>query len=281
MKALIGIDPGYRYWAAMNLLARLKFPKPEWHLVSANRPLAATDWSWIPSEQSLEIQLSEEALKGIHDLLSEASDAACKFGIVAEKHIGHGGAADVLLFDGDRLKVDLIAVGSREQGPVSSAFTGSVSRALTVGALQSVLIGKGTPAVSGKITAVFATDFSAYAEGCLEKLISWEPKGFEKVVLMCAYPAQEDNSRKNEVTRMLRERGTQAVARLESAGIKAGFSLRPGEVHYAIEHEMKINNADLLILGAQGHGFLERLLIGSTALHQVVGTDHSVLIMRT
>ena len=39
-------------------------------------------------------------------------------------------------------------------------------------------------------------------------------------------------------------------------------------------------NADLLVLGAQGHGFLERLTTGSVSLDQAVARPYSVIVMR-
>ena len=41
-----------------------------------------------------------------------------------------------------------------------------------------------------------------------------------------------------------------------------------------------IPSVTLMILGAQGHGFIERLLIGSTSLHQVAAEPYPVLVLR-
>jgi hypothetical protein len=38
--------------------------------------------------------------------------------------------------------------------------------------------------------------------------------------------------------------------------------------------------SDLLVLGAQGHGFLARLRMGSKSFHQVVSERYSVLVLR-
>jgi nucleotide-binding universal stress UspA family protein len=43
---------------------------------------------------------------------------------------------------------------------------------------------------------------------------------------------------------------------------------------------MRETKADLLIMGAQGHGFLERIAVGSVSLQQVVAEDYPVLIIR-
>jgi hypothetical protein len=36
----------------------------------------------------------------------------------------------------------------------------------------------------------------------------------------------------------------------------------------------------LLILGAQGYGFWERLMVGSISFHQAIAEPHPVLILR-
>ncbi|RYG31629.1 universal stress protein, partial [bacterium] len=43
---------------------------------------------------------------------------------------------------------------------------------------------------------------------------------------------------------------------------------------------MSETGSDLLILGARGHGLIERLLIGSLALHVVVAEPYSVMVLR-
>jgi nucleotide-binding universal stress UspA family protein len=53
-----------------------------------------------------------------------------------------------------------------------------------------------------------------------------------------------------------------------------------GDANAAIRTVMRQENADLLILGAQGHGFLDRLQHGSVSFHQVVAESYSVLLLR-
>jgi hypothetical protein len=56
-------------------------------------------------------------------------------------------------------------------------------------------------------------------------------------------------------------------------------SLR-GEVNATLRELMRTEQADLLVLGAQGHGFLDRMRSGSVSFHQVVGESYSVLVLR-
>jgi hypothetical protein len=43
---------------------------------------------------------------------------------------------------------------------------------------------------------------------------------------------------------------------------------------------MDAMSADLLILGAKGHGFLERITMGSVSLRQAIAGMYSTLILR-
>jgi nucleotide-binding universal stress UspA family protein len=38
--------------------------------------------------------------------------------------------------------------------------------------------------------------------------------------------------------------------------------------------------ADILVMGAQGHGFVERVFIGSVSLHQALYEPYPVMIVR-
>lgn len=45
-------------------------------------------------------------------------------------------------------------------------------------------------------------------------------------------------------------------------------------------HGRALPRDELLILGAQGHGFWERLTVGSVSFHQAIAESHSVLMLR-
>ena len=78
----------------------------------------------------------------------------------------------------------------------------------------------------------------------------------------------------------MQNKSSSLVDHLKEAGIEAEYRIVTGEFDSVIDEQMTKFNAELLILGAQGHGFMERLFIGSSCLQQVVATPHSVLILR-
>jgi nucleotide-binding universal stress UspA family protein len=53
-----------------------------------------------------------------------------------------------------------------------------------------------------------------------------------------------------------------------------------GTVEESIHRVMSDLKADLLIVGSQGHGFIDRIVVGSTSLHEVIGENYPVLLLR-
>ncbi|MFK9866764.1 hypothetical protein ACJENL_26800, partial [Escherichia coli] len=84
-------------------------------------------------------------------------------------------------------KADIIGVASLLRGPLDSFVYGSVSRALAIGAIQSVLIAKGEIKKDGPIKAVFAVDHSAYCNACINRFLSYPIHGIESILLVTAF----------------------------------------------------------------------------------------------
>ena len=203
---------------------------------------------------------------------------------VSGKNVFIGGPAHQLIDRADAVHADIIAIGSTRKSKYGSFFFGSVGRALAIGSRHTVLIAKGMVKETGKLTAVFGTDHSQYADNAVAMLARMNPNGFEKVILVTAmdHDMLEGASprEKEEFKKYMANKSIHQVEHLVAAGIPAEYKVLEGEFSEVIDQEMNSNSADLLILGAQGHGFMERLLIGSSSLQQIVATPHSVLILR-
>jgi len=76
------------------------------------------------------------------------------------------------------------------------------------------------------------------------------------------------------------ERNEQVCERLRALGAQCESRVEEAHPNEAIQNAMKETEADLLILGAQGHGFWDRLAIGSISFHQAIAEPHSVLLLR-
>jgi nucleotide-binding universal stress UspA family protein len=208
----------------------------------------------------------------------------------------HGNPASAILNRADETRADLIAVDGHEYKPIVAALIGSVARALLLGARQSVLLAKASDALPDRpVRAVLATDHSEYANACWEHLVRFWPRGIEHLTILTSYPEGELKA----MDPLLPAMGisvTQAVhdqlCVLNAALMKRlqgcfhpslttmDSVVSPLPVHEAIAAQMKASDADLLILGAQGHGFLERLTMGSVALREALTLAHSTLVIR-
>lgn len=293
MTELIGIDREGLYRPAMSLTGRLRFEMPVWHLAHVQEPLGSYMMhpGFVPPSGLLNEAIAGDRKMG-YDLLEKASDEACAYGINAKMHLDMAPAAAGLMNRSDDVEADLIAIGSHDRGPAASALLGSVGRALAIGSKRSFLIGRGDVAPTGGLSVVFATDFSYYAQRALDWLVDRKPEGICKITLVTAYDDKEwsnhgsfiellqPSDEQTTLFEKLRNLSEKAVAMLQSKGFQANYNLKPGTINRCITRAMKEHSADLLMMGAQGHGFLERVLLGSTALHQVVAEPHSVMVIR-
>jgi nucleotide-binding universal stress UspA family protein len=166
-----------------------------------------------------------------------------------------------------------------------------VGRGLVIGAKQSLLIAKGEVAPEGSVRAVLATDHSRYADRCLTTLLNLAPKGIAHLTVLTAYPRESVEAIRpflpdyvldpaNWIDDSLRQRNDHVKERLAPLGCTFDERVVNEQPNAAIKQAMEETGADLLILGAQGHGWVERLTLGSVSFHQAVVEPSSVLILR-
>jgi nucleotide-binding universal stress UspA family protein len=291
LKLLIGIDKQRRFEIALRLLQRLGFDRPEWHfahIVSVKR-----------SESSSDALTGSDAASLLHAYLGESSETAALVSEITTKmaakvHFIEGSPAKSLLHIADIHEPEIVGLGSVEHGAIGAALVGSIGRAFAISASQSFLVGRGNVNPTGQLRIIFATDHSEYANRALKRLLAWRPSGIEKLVLLTAQDLMEtseivehadlDESAKRagrSHEEHLRLLGEELVRACADAGVPAVTELRGGFISHAIDEAVEEHNAELVAVGSQGHGFIERLLIGSTALHQVVASKHSTLVIRS
>lgn len=182
-----------------------------------------------------------------------------------------------LLGRADDLGVDLVAVRASNKVAVEALWLGSVARALVEGAHQSVLLTRGS-APQHPLRVVVATDHSAYSAAALEKLVALAPKGIGRLTVVYALPEPGEGlafaqKRTEEVAQQLGEA-------LGLAPEQVGTHVALGAPFPAIEATLADTDADLLVLGAKGHGFWERLTLGSVSHRAANHGSRSTLILR-
>lgn len=293
MKALIGIDNQGAWTPAVQLFAALRFPTPEvtlLHAVEATTPLVP-----IGIESSVEAQ--SEYHKVLQNLglaaLDHAKDACCARNLRTKGQMVFGGAPHSLTFAANEKDVDLVAIAAHPRSRWNPSFLSSVTRALAIDCDRSVLIAKGTIPEGRKLRVVLATDHSQYASRWIERFLRLHSAGISEIHVVAAYnlsghekeilksnvPAAETNT-EDWLRRQYEERNDTLIARLAEAGYAAFGHVVKGTAEDAIRQTMQSTQADLLVVGSQGHGFAERVFIGSVSLHEALYEPYPVLIVR-
>ena len=291
MRIVLGVDTE-DHKAAVELLVRLKFESPSVELVHVLEMLLPPGWKAGPQEPAdlidKFIRLQEaEGLKALEDAAAELK----QYGISPHRTVLNGSAANRLMDHADGVGADLIAVGSGNKGRVEACLIGSVGRKLVIGAKQSILIAKRKLAAEGPLTAVLATDHSDYANRCIDKLVQFAPQGIGRLTVMTAYPKELVRAMESAMGHFkiavgpwmdekLHEQNKRVDEKLGRLGWKCESRVIESPPNEAVRQVMQESGADLLIMGAHGHGMLERLTIGSISFYQVVAEPHSVLVLR-
>ena len=299
MKTIVGVDQQGYYKSALDLLARLNFADSELHLAHVEptmstyglMPMAPVFTPPMMIEQAdVAATISEMG----HKLLVAAAADAKADGL-GDAHTIYtvGNSSQTLMRFADELPAQLIAIGARPHGVLESFFLGSVGRALAINAHQSFAIARRIHKERGPLHVVFATDHSPYANRCFDRLLAMQPKGVSRISILTVFESGVNWAQvgqtgfEPEIPPSLEEiedgitlRGESLVRKVIESGREADFHLVEGFAPEVIRETIKTVDADLLVIGARGHGLIERVLIGSLALHVVVSEQYPVLVIR-
>jgi len=294
LKIIIGVDSSEESQNAVRLIGRLAFAGAQVQLVHVIERLWPEEWKNKPqSANDLLTNFMKMAEREGEQILRKSEQLAQGFDIKVEKSLKFSSTiANQVLESAKDQNASLIAVGSRDESIIGKILIGSVGRKLIVSSPQSVCICRTDfTESSGSIDAVFATDHSEYANQCADILLALAPKGLRKLTVMTAYPKHLVKVMKDispqvpaNISKWLEDhmelQNQILKERLSKLGIEIQSRVIEGEPEAAIETTMQDTQSKLLIMGAQGHGFIERLVTGSLTFRQAASGKHSVLILR-
>lgn len=279
----------------VSLLKRLVFPQSHVDVVHLVAPLVFPSGELLPALVGFAAFSYEQ---------TEWPDASAAVTAVAEslqpiyttsELVLVGSPAEGILREAERAETDLVALNASHDPAWKSAFIGSVARAAVVGATASVLLARQPKDPQRPLHAVLATDHSAYGDRCIERLGSCLPQGIAELTVLTAFPlaaTQEqliqlgkfDQATRGTLEHELKGRNADVIARLDAAFGESSPVMQSrvvdAPIHEAIQQTMEETNADLLILGAHGHSFVERLTTGSVSFREALSSPYSVLIVR-
>jgi nucleotide-binding universal stress UspA family protein len=221
-------------------------------------------------------------------LATAASRRVDRPGLDATWEVGFGRPANTILDAADRFGPDLLVVGSRGLGPLTSALLGSVSEELVDHAPCPVLVARG----SELRRVVLAEDGSPDALAAGTLLLRWPIFGASRirVISVSEVPALPDLPTKTaaiaghrvaqEAFATTDELARTTTDRLVRAGLHADTSVRQGDPAAEILAAAGDWSADLIIIGTRGQTGLTRLLHGSVARKVLEHAHCSVLVER-
>ena len=279
MKILVDVDRGREYRSVFAILSRLNLPEADLTLLHSEPHVLVQDTVPYLSE------FSSPPLPGFFNhegmgLLLEASSEAGSFGLSGETLLEEGDAPEELIRVASQMDIDLIA----------TATLGCTAHKLITKSPTSFIVTQGAVPPTGPIRCLFATDHSTYSNLAFQKLLEWVPQGIQEVVVFTAmaptdrllaasfhrHGFQDESHAARAATRQCEE----LAKRLEERGFRAQTRIWTGHVPHAIDVAVKESNADLLVIGAQGHGFIDKLYAGSTASAVLAHATYPVLVMR-
>ena len=179
-------------------------------------------------------------------------------------------------------KPDLIVVGSHGRSVLGRMILGSVSQKVLYESRSSVRIARGRNIpVNTPIRLVAAADGSPDAEAMLDSIVSrnWGKGTLVKLVTVAEpfHPyAVEPDAQMNRI----RDIQTLAEQKLIKAGLEVIPIVEQGDPKHILIRESEAWNADCIFLGAQGHRFLDRILLGSVSSAVAARAHCSVEIVR-
>ncbi|MBS1709046.1 MAG: universal stress protein, partial [Armatimonadetes bacterium] len=266
MKCVVGIDYRGLFERGAALLAGLAPSTCETVVVRVIEPVVSEGVPGLTPGHPV-YDLTDSLVKDAESHVDEEAAKLAKSFAVSDKVVLMGDPGIELARYADENDADLVVVGSEQKSFLASIFLGSTTRSLAIYCPCSVLFGKSAPKSGARL--VWATDLSVYNKACLRKFLSWNPSGVKEVVVV--------HSDVEGVPGEIEE--LEAFANSFSPlGAKVSTVLSDQEPAKALDSVLL--PGDLLVVGAAGHGFMERALLGSVSFHQVVHTQHNVLVMR-
>lgn len=220
------------------------------------------------------IDASEHELEFIREAREAAEQQAREAGVTEPRiHVRAGLAPQLVNRVAEDIEADLIVVGANPEPALARSLVGSTGRRIVYLAQRPVLVAN--EARNSPFRRVLAAvDLSEESPRVLE--VAWsvaEADGGQLRALHVVEPLPKVLLRAggpDDVDRR-RQRDEQLAGLLGSLNVDLASSATPvvreGHAGREILGEAQDQDADLIVVGTHGHGFFDRLLLGSTSLY--------------
>jgi nucleotide-binding universal stress UspA family protein len=267
MRVLLALDGSPSADAARRVVDSLAWPRGTSILVLGVTPLSgmrAAALGGLPVPDSDDEVLDAE----LGRCVVEAARSLAADGLRLERRVVRGRAASCIVDEAAAWEADLIVVGSRGLGRLSTMVLGSVSAEVVDHAPCPVLVTR-SASVGHVLVAV---DGSASSRQCVEHL----GLGYLARLPMEVISVGDDERgpEQPEATAAL------AADELRGTGHHARWSIAAGDPAHEIIDAAEQLGCDLIAMGSRGHTGLTRIRLGSVARNVLLHTHASVLVVR-
>lgn len=239
------------------------------------------------------LSINDAAEREAKALVKQTASLLNADGVEVDGIVGLGRAADVILDEATDFKPDLIVVGSRGRGGISTAVLGSVSAELVDRAPCPVMVARsnrlrtivlaedGSPSTIAGANAI--VDLPAFAS-CAVRVVSVVDAAFPVVLADPGLPATAVEAFRAYQDSLPELRASHAALARERAavlsrhGIKATWEQREGHAAGELLAVAAEQHADCIAIGSRGQTGLRRFVLGSVARSVLFHAPCSVLI---
>ena len=288
MRIVLAVDGSQGAYQAAEAVAHLAVPKKLIVLYAMDVPRLAYPVT-TPGIQKQYEKVASQAMKQEGErIVNQVAAMLSPLPVAVTKRIQAGPAVDVILATADRVRANLLVIGSRGLGQVTELLLGSVSHRVTTHASCATLLVKSV--VSRLAHVLLPIQGKEDAETAL-RFLSMKPfREPVRVRVLHVFPAElHPGSLTGAAGQALRyelragaEKLTRDVAdRLASLGYEASGRVEEGTPATSILKTVATEGADLIVMGARVRSGVSRFLLGSVSHAVVHQTPISVLLLRS
>jgi nucleotide-binding universal stress UspA family protein len=293
MRILLALDGSESSIQARDLVAGLPWPAGTAICVVSAYELPV-DWAGAVGSSMPWAGDAEDAIRD--ELTAELellAEPLAERGWELERRVVKGRPATAILDVARGFEPDLIVLGSRGRGPLTTMLLGSVSAEIVDQAQCSVLVTRGRDASR----LLVATDGSDVARAIPDLLSSWGAFRGAAVETVSVAPRPErsfdvlaeaytlGNYRSDDERQALLDRhrrfAEEMAQQLAERGFVATASVLAGDAAHEISAAARRRGADLIVTGTRGLHGVERVILGSVARNVLLHAPSSVLVVRS
>ena len=292
MRILLALDGSESSIQARDLVAGLPWPKGT-AICAVSAYELPIDWTGTAGASMPWVDDAEDAMRDERTAeLERLAEPLAGRGWQLERRVVKGRPATAILGLARSFEPDLIVLGSRGRGPLTTMLLGSVSAEVVDQAGCSVLVARGSEAAR----VLVATDGSDLARAIPDLLSAWgafrgaaveaisiaplPDRSFDLLAEVYTLGSYRSDDRQRLLDRH-RHLAEEMAQRLSERGIVTTPSVLAGDAAHEIIAAADRRGADLIVTATRGLHGVERLILGSVARNVLLHAPCSVLVVRS